>query len=74
VFFFNGEVRIFSTEKNGIQPCYNFRLEIPPNSLGIDIALDFMASISMDSLGLLSPIAICANLLRWSFVALCCLL
>ncbi len=84
--FFNGENLHISDQKNGIQPCYNLRLEIPPNSLGIDIALDFMASNSMDSLGLLLPIAICVNLWmlgfdvqcsllhRWSFVVLCCLL
>jgi hypothetical protein len=58
---------IFSTEKIEIQPHCNFRLEIPPNSLGIDIALDFMASNSMDSLGLLLPTAICANLWMLGF-------
>ncbi len=67
MFFLTVKFRIFSTKINAIQPRYNFRLEIPPNSSGIDIALDFMASNSMDSLGLLSPIAICVNLWMLGF-------
>jgi len=40
---------IFFTQKFEIgPPNYDFRLQIPPNSLGIDIVLGFKARISIN--------------------------
>lgn len=72
---------IFFTQKFEIgPPNYDFRLQIPPNSSGIDIVLSFKAKISINGLSLLPPIVICAcwvlmhddkgsTLFQWSFIA-----
>jgi hypothetical protein len=73
--------RIFFTQKILIgPPNYDFMLQIPLNSLGIDIVLGFKARISINDLSLLPPIVICAcrvlmhddkgsTLLQWSSIA-----